>query len=83
MSKYLTVIIGILSGILYYYNMKLSIKKPYKNCSFVSNKTIDLLAFLIGIILIYYGLLKYNNEILIIIGIAIITEHLLQFSYKL
>ena len=57
--------------------MKSSIKKYYKNCSFVSNKMINILALIIGFILIYYGFFKYNDNILIIIGIAIITEHIL------
>ena len=81
-NKYLIILIGIIFGVLYYYNMKLSIKKPYRNCSFVSNIVTDILAFMVGVVLIYYGFYKYDNNILIIIGIAIITEHILQFSYK-
>lgn len=82
MNKYLIILIGVIVGVLYYYNMKLSIKKPYQNCSFISNIITDILAFLVGVVLIYYGFYKYDNNILIIIGIAIITEHILQFSYK-
>ena len=81
-DKCLTLVMGVIVGTLYYYNMKLSIKKPYRNCSFVSNKTTDMLAFLIGFILIYYGFFKYDDNVLIGIGIAITTEHILQFSYK-
>ena len=33
MNKYLIILIGVIVGVLYYYNMKLSIKKPYQNCS--------------------------------------------------
>ena len=77
----LAVLFGIIGGILYYYNMKLSIKKPYKNCSFVANKLTDILAFIIGGIICYYGFI-YNNRVLIFCGICIISEHILQFTYK-
>ena len=83
MNKYLIILIGIIIGTLYYYNMKLSIKDHHKNCSFVCNKMTDFLAFLVGFILIYYGFFKYDDSVLIALGIAIITEHILQFTYKI
>ena len=82
-KKLIIFTIGIICGIFYYLNMRLSIKKHEENCSFVSNKLTDILAFIIGGMLIYYGLYKYNNINLSIIGTAIITEHILQFSYKI
>ena len=62
--------------------MRYSNKYPHKNCSFVTNKLTNILSFIIGGILIYYGTSKYNDNVLAIIGLAIITEHLLQFTYK-
>ena len=62
--------------------MKNTIKDEHKNCSFVSSKITDILAFIIGFILIGIGYYKYDDNILIGIGIAIIIEHILQFSYK-
>ena len=81
--KILIIIVGIICGIIYYYNMKNSIEPKHKNCSFVSNKMTDFLAFLVGFILIIRGVYIHDDNILIICGIAIITEHILQFSYKI
>lgn len=75
-------IVGIIVGYFYYVNMKKSIKDHYKNCSFVANKMTDILAFIVGFILIYYGLYKYKDHVLLTVGVAITTEHILQFSYK-
>lgn len=75
--------VGVIIGVIYYVNMKNSIKDHHKNCSFVANKMTDFLAFLVGFILMYYGVKKYQDPVLLIIGIAIVTEHLLQFSYKI
>ena len=82
MTKIFYTIIGVIIGIIYYNNMKDSIKDPYKNCSFVANKMTDYLAFLVGGILFHYGYNIYNNNLLILLGIAITTEHILQYSYK-
>jgi len=71
-----------LVGILFYYNMKKSIKDEDKNCSFVSNIYTDIIAFIVGALLIHLGYNKYKDDLLIILGIALITEHILQFSYK-
>ena len=83
MDSMIYIIVGVLCGVCYYVMMKNSIREPYKNCSFVANKLTDGLAFVVGAILIYYGYYKYEDNILILLGIAIITEHILQFSYKL
>ena len=76
------IIVGVCIGTLYYIMMKESIKDSHKNCSFVANKMTDTLAFIVGGVLIHYGYNMYNDQVLIIIGIAIITEHILQFNYK-
>jgi uncharacterized membrane protein YesL len=82
MNQILFLIFGIIAGILYYNMMKISIEESHKNCSFVANKMSDILAFLVGGILLYYGLRIYNDYVLATIGIAIITEHILQITYK-
>lgn len=82
MNTLITLIIGIIGGFLYYYNMKDSIPEPHKNCSFVANIYTDILAFIVGAILIYYGMFLYNDHLLIILGIGAITEHILQITYK-
>ena len=69
-------------GFVYYIMMKNSIKEPHKNCSFVSNRATDTLAFVAGGIIFHYGFNVYDNAILVLLGISIITEHILQFSYK-
>jgi len=82
MNKIFIFSIGIVLGIIYYMIMKNSIKKHYKNCSFVSNKETDILAFIVGLIIFYLGFFKYNDNILIILSMGIISEHILQISYK-
>jgi hypothetical protein len=67
-NKIFIILIGILVGFIYYINIKNSIKKHYKNCSFVENKE-TYISFLSGVILIYLGFFKYDDNILIIIGI--------------
>ena len=83
MNQLYFLICGIIIGILYYYMMKSTIKDPYKNCSFASSKMTDILAFIVGGILLYYGLQIYKDNVLMALGIAIITEHILQITYKL
>ena len=79
MNKIFIILIGSLLGFVYKYEKKY--KKHYKNCSFVENKE-TYISFLSGVILIYLGFFKYDDNILIIIGMAIIIEHILQISYK-
>lgn len=83
MNKEIVLSIGIIGGYIYYLNMKNSIKEHYRNCSFVANKLTDYFAFLVGGIILYLGYYKYNDNYLIIFGTGIITEHILQFSYKI
>lgn len=83
-SKYLNImVISIIFGYIYYMNMVKSIKDECINCSFVTNKLTDVIAFIIGFILINKGIYLYDDDIITIIGITIIIEHILQFSYKL
>lgn len=78
---YAIIIIGYLIGSFYYINMRNSI--PYdSNCSFLANVWTDIFAFIGGMIIAYRGYYINNDKLLTTIGIAIIVEHLYQFSYK-
>jgi len=68
-------------GTLYYNNMSLSIPKE-SNCSFSANVWTDIGAFIVGIIIIYKGIFKYNDVKLTFIGSAIIVEHILQLFHN-
>ena len=72
-----TLLLGIISGIVYFYIMEKDIPR-YTNCSYVANIWTDILAFIAGFIVIYYGY-QYKNRILIFVGVSIITEHIMQF----
>ena len=76
------IILGVVFGNIYFSLMKNSIKEPNKNCSFVTNKVTDILAFITGGVIVHYGYNIYDNVVLLILGISIITEHILQISYK-
>lgn len=77
------IIISIILGTLYYINMTYQ-NKNINNCSFSANKLTDLLAFLAGFILMYLGIVKYDDLIITIIGIIIIVEHIWQlFHHKM
>lgn len=76
-SKYIiSVIVSLVAGTLYYYNMTSSIPKDSK-CSFSANVWTNIGATMFGIIIIYYGI-SYDNTILISMGGMILTEHILQ-----
>lgn len=68
--------LGILLGILYYYIMESDIPRE-SNCSYLSGIWTDIIAFIYGLVIIYYGSL-YDNKILVVCGSTIITEHILQ-----
>ena len=72
-----TVIIGIISGVLYFNLMERDIPR-FSNCSYIANIWTDIIALVYGLIITYYGYI-YNSRILAIIGIGIITEHIMQF----
>lgn len=73
-------VIAIIIGVLYYINMSLSIPKE-SNCSFSANIWTDIIAIIFGFVLMKKAI-EYNDILLNIIGVAIITEHILQFYYN-
>lgn len=74
---YNVIILGLLAGIIYFRIMETGIPH-YSNCSYVANIWTDILAFIAGIVIIYYGNI-FSNKILIFIGTTIISEHIMQF----
>ena len=68
-------------GYMYYQMMSASIPKE-SNCSFIANIWTDIIAFIFGGIIIYYGVFIYDNIVLTVLGTSIITEHILQFTYN-
>ena len=66
--------IGIIVGCIYYEMMEKSIPTE-ANCSYMATPMTDYLAFMYGIIVIYYGY-KYKNDILVFLGVTIIVEHI-------
>jgi len=71
---------GIILGILYFKLMNKGLEDS--NCSYISNIWTDILAFIIGIIIVNKGI-NYNDSTLQLLGTAIITEHILQFYPKI
>ena len=74
---FLTIALGILGGVIYFNIMEKDIPH-YTNCSYVANIWTDILAFIAGFIIIYYGYI-YKNRVLTVVGTVIITEHIMQF----
>ena len=80
MSILKAVFIAFIIGSLYYYIMESSIPLD-SNCSFISSIWTDIFAFIAGIIIIYRAHI-YTDYYLVIIGGAIITEHIWQLLPK-
>lgn len=74
------VIISFILGTFYYYIMESSIPKK-SNCSFISSKWTDFLAFIVGFIIIFKAY-KYDDLLLSGLGGAIIVEHIWQLLPK-
>ena len=73
---------GILCGVAYFYIMDSSIdEQKRKNCSYVSGVVTDILAFVVGAILLWRGVAG-NDYIIFTCGMAIIIEHVIQLVAK-
>jgi len=48
----------------------------------MASPTTDYLAFLWGIIVMYYGYYKYDNPLLTFLGSTVIIEHIYQLKRK-
>lgn len=74
------IIFSILVGTIYYQIMENSLPTE-SNCSYMAAPITDYLAFLWGVIVIYYGF-EYDNVILTILGTTVIVEHIYQLMRK-
>tara|TARA_R110002074_G_scaffold223723_1_gene394735 strand:+ start:167 stop:406 length:240 start_codon:yes stop_codon:yes gene_type:complete len=74
------IIAACVSGTVFYNMMERSIPTE-SNCSYLATPVTDLLAFLWGALICYYGF-KYKNNILIYLGATIIVEHIYQVKRK-
>jgi len=78
--KYALLFVSVILGTLYYYMMESSLPKD-SNCSFIATVWTDILAFICGLILIYKGF-NHNDNILVLLGGILITEHIWQILPK-
>lgn len=81
MNHIYAIILAIVAGTSYYLMMSYSIPK-HVNCSFSANIWTDIFAFIIGIIILLYGMFVYDNLLLTFIGTGIIIEHICQFLFN-
>jgi hypothetical protein len=77
----LALVLSVIMGTIYYQIMESSIPTD-SNCSYMASPTTDYLAFLWGIIVIYYGYYKYDNPLLTFLGSTVIIEHIYQLKRK-
>lgn len=71
---------AIFVGTLYYRMMWKSLPIE-SNCSFSATPMTDILAFLWGVIVVYYGI-HYNNPVLTWLGSSVFVEHVWQLYHK-
>ena len=80
MNLILILSLSFVIGTFYYHIMESSIPLE-SNCSFISSKWTDIIAFIVGIIIIYKGY-RYNDLIIVILGGSIVVEHIWQLLPK-
>ena len=54
------------------------LKYNYNNCSLKCSIFSDIFAYICGSILLYLGIIKYNNILITFIGTSVIVEHIWQ-----
>jgi hypothetical protein len=81
--KILIILIGVGLGTAYYYNMSLSIPTE-SNCSFSANIWTDILAFIVGfmILIIGFRIGSWESYVLMGTGTVIIVEHIWQLVHN-
>ena len=67
-------------GTVYYYLMEATLPRE-STCNFIASPLTDIIAFITGIIIVYKGCI-YNDDILIVLGGAILVEHIWQLLPK-
>ena len=80
MNVYITLFLSLLLGTVYYYIMESTIPID-SNCSFIASPWTDILAFIVGLTLIYKSV-EYNDTVITMLGGIIIVEHIWQLFPK-
>lgn len=71
---------GLVVGSAYYWMMSVSVPKD-SNCSFMATIWTDIFATLIGLVLMYRGVLA-NDIVVSTLGFAIVVEHFWQWFFN-
>lgn len=81
-NHFYAILLSVVAGYLYYDMMESSIPTE-SNCSFLASPMTDYLAFAWGLMIMYYGIRKYDNPILTFLGCSVIAEHIFQLKRKI
>ena len=76
----IALILSVIFGHIFYQIMEASLPTE-SNCSYMASPITDLLAFIWGFAIMYYGF-RYDNAILTVLGATIIVEHIYQLKRK-
>lgn len=76
----IALILSVIFGHIFYQIMEASLPTE-SNCSYMASPITDLLAFIWGFAIVYYGF-RYDNAILTMLGATIIVEHIYQLKRK-
>lgn len=76
----IALILSVIFGHIFYQIMEASLPTE-SNCSYMASPITDLLAFIWGFAIVYYGF-RYDNAILTVLGATIIVEHIYQLKRK-
>ena len=76
----IALILSVVFGHIFYQIMEASLPTE-SNCSYMASPITDLLAFIWGFAIVYYGF-RYDNAILTVLGATIIVEHIYQLKRK-
>ena len=75
------VALSVIVGSAFYVLMEKSIPRE-ANCSYLASPVTDVLAFIWGFIVMWYGVYIYDNPILTGLGSTVVIEHLWQLKHK-
>ena len=74
------IVLTFVFGTLYYYLMESTIPRD-STCNFIASPLTDIIAFITGSIIVYKGEL-FKDDVLIVLGGAIVVEHIWQLIPK-
>jgi len=74
-------ILSVIAGSSFYVLMENSIPRE-ANCSYLASPVTDILAFVWGFIVMWYGIYVYDNPILTGLGSTVVVEHIWQLKHK-